>query len=155
MDEYFTAAQNGFNEATLGCPFLVADGYSGTDDVEVDIANGLILNKTYIARAIAEADASIVLTHFKGHPMGVVGGAIKNIGIGGASKRGKFVTHLTRHPKYGMNRVNFYPDKCKGRACELATECEEMCPAGAVKITDTSIEWDRDRCVGCQRHKAS
>jgi len=39
-----------------------------------------------VARAIADADALISVAHFKGHPAGGYGGALKNIGVGGASK---------------------------------------------------------------------
>jgi len=152
MDEYYTANYNGFNEATFGCPFVVADGNHGTDDVEVKIPNGAILNRTYVARAIAEADASIVVSHFKGHPMGVTGGALKNMGIGGMSKRGKYVTHLSRHPKYGPNRVGFHPEKCKGSACPKAVSCVEMCPVDTVQVTKSGIKWDIEACAGCHIH---
>jgi len=81
-----TAERNGYNSATLGCPFIYADGFMGTDDLRVDLPQGYILKEAYIAEAIAAADVLITLTHFKGHPEGVIGGAIKNLGIGAQSK---------------------------------------------------------------------
>ena len=82
LDLVETAERNGFSSATLGCPFLSADGYVGTSDYMVDIPEGYLLKEAYIAQAIAAADKTIVLTHFKGHGMGVIGGALKNLGIG-------------------------------------------------------------------------
>ena len=64
-----TAERNGYNSSTLGCPFIVADGYNGTDDMRIPMPEGYILREAYVANAIALADSMIVLTHFKGHPM--------------------------------------------------------------------------------------
>ncbi len=94
LDLLLTAERNGYTSAALGCPFIAADGYIGTSDFRVDIPEGFILKEAYVAQAIAAADVLIALTHFKGHPMGVIGGALKNLGIGGQSKRGKFNVHM-------------------------------------------------------------
>src|SRR5919109_2136365 len=89
LDLLLTAERNGFTSAALGCPFIVADGFIGTSDYRVDLPDGYILKEAYVAQAIAAADVLITLTHFKGHPLGVIGGAIKNLGIGAQSTRGK------------------------------------------------------------------
>ena len=102
LDLKMTAERNGFSSAVLGCPFICADGFIGTADYRVDIPAGYLLKEAYIAQAIAAADVLICLTHFKGHPMGVIGGAIKNLGIGCQSKRGKHNVHLGGHPKYSV-----------------------------------------------------
>ena len=86
LDLLETAARNGFTSATLGCPFICADGYIGTSDYRVDIPEGYLLKEAYVAQAIAAADVLITLSHFKGHGMGVIGGAIKNLGIGAQSE---------------------------------------------------------------------
>ena len=96
------AERNGFTSATLGAPFIAADGFNGTDDVHVDLPEGYILQEAYIAKALALADSAIVLTHFKGHPLGMVGGSIKNMGIGAQSKRGKYNVHMGGHPTYSL-----------------------------------------------------
>ena len=62
---------------TLGCPFIVGDGEYGLNEVKVPVHNGVFLKHAYMAEAIANADALIVLTHFKGHPEGVYGGSIR------------------------------------------------------------------------------
>jgi len=68
LDMVKTAARNGFTAQTLGCPFIVADGNYGLDEVEVPVKDGILLKRAYMAEAIANADSLIVLTHFKGHP---------------------------------------------------------------------------------------
>src|SRR4030042_3814513 len=99
LDELLTAERNGYNSATLGCPFIVADGFFGTDDIKVDVPEGFICKESYVAKAIALADVLITLSHFKGHPFGVIGGTIKNLGIGCQSKRGKFNIHMGGHTR--------------------------------------------------------
>ncbi len=150
LDEMLTAERNGINSTSLGCPFIVADGFIGKDDVRVDLPEGHILKEQYVARAIALADAVIVLTHFKGHPAGTIGGAIKNIGIGAASQRGKYNVHLGGHPRHGLSAAYYYPHLCLGRAgCPNWQLCEESCPYGLIHVQEHSVEIERVGCAGC------
>ena len=151
LDFMATAERNGYNSATLGCPFICADGFMGTDDYRVDLPEGYILKEAYIATAIAAADVLIALTHFKGHPMGVIGGAIKNLGIGAQSKRGKFNVHMGGHPKYGFSTCSvFHPENFKGRKGDPRWQMlEDSCPFGIIHATEDSIEWERDKCTSC------
>jgi uncharacterized Fe-S center protein len=154
LDLLITAERNGYTSAALGCPFIVADGFNGTDDVRIDLPEGYILKEAYIAKAIALADVMIVLTHFKGHPLGVIGGSIKNLGIGAQSKRGKMNVHMGGHPQYGFGAAtDFHPERCKGRSgCDRWQACETCCPYGLFHVTEHSIEWDREHCVDCLAH---
>jgi uncharacterized Fe-S center protein len=154
LDLLITAERNGYTSGTLGCPFIAADGFNGTDDVCIDLPEGYILKEAYIAKAIALADAMIVLTHFKGHPMGVIGGSVKNLGIGAQSKRGKMNVHMGGHPTYGYGvATDFHPERCKGRSgCDRWQACEGCCPYGLFHVTEHSIEWDREGCVSCMAH---
>ena len=99
-----TAERNGYTSAALGCPFICADGFMGTDDLLVELPEGYLLKEAYVAQAIAAADVLITLTHFKGHASGVFGGAIKNVGIGAQSKRGKLNVHMSGHPTVWSDR---------------------------------------------------
>jgi uncharacterized Fe-S center protein len=154
LDLLITAERNGYTSATLGCPFIVADGFNGTDDVRIDLPEGYILKEAYIAKAIALADAMIVLTHFKGHPLGVIGGSTKNLGIGAQSKRGKLNVHMGGHPEYCFGvATDFHPERCKGRSgCDRWQACESSCPYGLFHVTEHSIEWDREHCTNCLAH---
>ena len=151
LDIMVTAERNGYNSATLGCPFICADGFMGTDDYWVDLPEGYLLKEAYIAKAIAAADVLIALTHFKGHPMGVIGGAIKNLGIGAQSARGKYDPHLGGHPKYSLAAsCVFHPENFKGRKGEKDWQIlEECCPYDLIHVTEDSIEWERDKCTNC------
>ena len=152
LDLVATAERNGYNSATLGCPFICADGFLGTDDYRIDIPEGYILKEAYIAQAIASADVLITLTHFKGHGAGVFGGAMKNLGIGAQSKRGKFNVHLGGHPKYSWaNSAIFHPENCKGRKGEKDWEVlEQICPWELIHVTEDSIEIEFEKCPDCK-----
>ncbi len=62
-------------------------------DLELDIPNGSVLKKNYVGKDLAKYDSLLVLSHFKGHPMGGYGGALKQLSIGVASSRGKAWIH--------------------------------------------------------------
>ena len=61
--------------------------------MELDIPNGKKIKKNYVGKNLANYDSMLVLSHFKGHPMGGYGGAIKQLSIGVASSYGKSYIH--------------------------------------------------------------
>ena len=62
-------------------------------DLELDIPNGKVIQKNYVGKNMANYDSMLVLSHFKGHPMGGYGGALKQLSIGVASSFGKAYIH--------------------------------------------------------------
>ena len=62
-------------------------------DLEVEIPNGKVLKKDLLGKNIENYDSLLVLSHFKGHPMGGYGGALKQLSIGCASRAGKALIH--------------------------------------------------------------
>ena len=62
-------------------------------DLELPIPNGTVLKKDIVGRDIENYDSMLVLSHFKGHPMGGYGGALKQLSIGCASTAGKVWIH--------------------------------------------------------------
>ena len=62
-------------------------------DIELDIPRGKVIKKNYIGKDSAKYDSMLVLPHFKGHPMGGYGGALKQLAIGMASSYGKAYVH--------------------------------------------------------------
>lgn len=62
-------------------------------DMELAIPNGKKIKKNFVGKALAGYDSMLVLSHFKGHPMGGYGGAIKQLSIGIASSMGKAYIH--------------------------------------------------------------
>lgn len=146
MDHLETANNNGYNQGSVGCPIVIADGWLGTDDVTVDLqGRGNYLTKQFVSRAIADADALLSVAHFKGHPAGGYGGSLKNIGVGGASKRGK----MNLHGALAGDKPVIDASLCPGRKCEWWQVCEDCCPEGSVKVTDQGLTVDLDSCVYC------
>lgn len=68
-------------------------------DLELDIPNGKTIKKNYVGKHLKNYDSMIVLSHFKGHPMGGYGGALKQLSIGVASSYGKAYIHGCGVPK--------------------------------------------------------
>lgn len=62
-------------------------------DIELDIPDGAVLKKNYVGQGIKCYQSMLVLSHFKGHPMGGYGGALKQLSIGCASSKGKRYIH--------------------------------------------------------------
>lgn len=73
-------------------------------EMTIPVVGGKHLDKNYVGKTFPEYDSMLVLSHFKGHPMGGYGGALKNISIGIASSYGKKYIHgvkNTEDPKLG------------------------------------------------------
>ena len=68
-------------------------------DLELDIPDGKVIKKNYVGKNIKNYDSMLVLSHFKGHPMGGYGGALKQLSIGVASSFGKAYIHGAGEPK--------------------------------------------------------
>jgi len=62
-------------------------------DLELAIPDGKVIKKNYVGKNIVNYDSMLVLSHFKGHPMGGYGGALKQLSIGVASSYGKAYIH--------------------------------------------------------------
>jgi hypothetical protein len=130
------ALTHGFNFTTVAAPVIIADGLRGKDTVVVKV-DGEILSEVSIASAIMQSDALIGVAHFKGHELPGFGGALKNIGMGCASRPGKLKQHSNISP-----HVN--EKKCV--ACE---KCIQMCPAHAICVKNKKSIIAAEKCIGC------
>ncbi len=72
-------------------PVEILDG--SVDDLKLEIPQGKVIHENYVGGKIQNYDSMLVLSHFKGHPMGGFGGAIKQLSIGVASSYGKAYIH--------------------------------------------------------------
>ena len=72
-------------------PVEILDGVE--EDLVLSIPGGKVIKENYVGRGIEKYDSMLVLSHFKGHPMGGFGGAIKQLSIGVASSYGKAYIH--------------------------------------------------------------
>ncbi len=69
-------------------------------DLELEIPIGKVIRKNYVGKHTANYDSMLVLSHFKGHPMGGYGGALKQLSIGVASSYGKAYIHGAGVPEH-------------------------------------------------------
>ncbi len=136
INHYNTAIYNGFDYASTGCPIIIADGIRGSNGIKVPI-EGEVLKEVSIAGDILNADSLIAITHFKAHELSGFGGALKNLGMGCASREGKLIQHSTVAPK-----INH--DSCKG--CGL---CTGYCSAKAIEVLEKKASIDPEKCIGC------
>ncbi|WP_290624017.1 MULTISPECIES: DUF362 domain-containing protein [unclassified Archaeoglobus] len=128
------AEENGYTQQTVKAPILIADGLLGFDFVEVPV-NGKYIRKVCVAKAIAECDAVICVTHFKLHMQAGIGGSIKNVGVGCVAKPSKFDIHMSRFPEINEN-------------CTKCDKCVEICPTKAIE--DYKIVEEKClKCTGC------
>ncbi len=130
------ARTHGFSLENCQAPVVIADGLRGSSFVEVEIGQNHF-EKVKVASAIYDADTLVFVTHFTGHDLGGFGGALKNIGMGGASRTGKYEIHEAVVPK-------IKPGDCTG--CEV---CVKWCPAGAINIVNKKVRIDGNKCIGC------
>lgn len=133
-----TAIENGFAYAVTRAPIIIADGLTGKSEVEVEI-NQEQFRTVFIAEAIHEAEGLVALSHFKLHEMAGFGGALKNLAMGGASRKGKLAQHSNIAPVVGEK-------KCTG-----CGECVAHCASEAIHInpeTEKAVI-DPAKCVGC------
>ncbi len=140
-----TAVENGFAESVVNAPILIADGLRGNSAVQVRIDKP-IFKTVSIAREIYMTDALITVTHFKGHELSGFGGALKNLGMGCASREGKLSQHSTISPQ--VNR----------KACKGCETCLRWCAQDAISMLSlkSGVETKRGhalidpkKCMGC------
>ena len=68
-------------------------------DMELPIPGGKVIERNFVGKDLANYDSMLVLSHFKGHPMGGFGGALKQLSIGVASSYGKAYIHGAGEPE--------------------------------------------------------
>lgn len=136
VDHIRLAWAHGFTPEAVGVPVIIADGLTGGDYGDAGTASGRIA-AAKIAGAILAADALVGLSHMTGHVQTGIGGAIKNLGMGCASRAGKLDQHAVVHPRVQAG-------KC--RDCGL---CLPQCPAGAIRPGEGAVVIDGRLCTGC------
>ncbi|WP_029896513.1 DUF362 domain-containing protein [Desulfohalovibrio reitneri] len=138
VDHSLLARRHGFDPAVLGAPVHMADGLNSTNETTVSIPNGTELTEAHLAADILNAEAMAVLSHFKGHIAAGFGGALKNLAMGCATRKGKMHQHMAMGPK-------LTPENCVGCGA-----CIEVCAPGALRLdADDRITIDHELCVGC------
>ncbi|MDD5953230.1 MAG: DUF362 domain-containing protein [Oscillospiraceae bacterium] len=139
LDHLDSAYLNGFSPFSTGCHVIIADGLKGTDECLVPVEGGEYVKEAKIGRAIMDADVFISLNHFKGHEMAGFGGALKNIGMGCGSRRGKMEMHSEGKPVV------------EEELCIGCGRCSRICAQEAAIVTNGKSHIALEKCAGCGR----
>lgn len=127
----------------------ILDGEAGEETIEVEV-NMKYTKKAKLGEGLKKYDKLIALTHFKGHGMSGIGGALKNVGMGLGSRGGKLDMHSSISPIVNSvtctgcgvcvencdfdaielnKKAKIIPEKCSG--CAM---CIAVCPFGSIRI---------------------
>jgi uncharacterized Fe-S center protein len=136
VDHLMLAYEHGFTPDILNAPVIIADGLYGNSEVIVEI-NGKYYKEVGIAREIAYADAIVNLAHFTGHLVTYYGAALKNLGMGCSSRKGKLNQHSSVNP-------SVIEDKCTG--CLV---CMQWCPTNSISERNGIAFIEQSTCTGC------
>lgn len=80
-------------EDHLWTKYFNVDLLDAEEDLKLDIPNGKVIKENYVGKNIEKYNSMLVISHFKGHPMGGYGGSLKQLSIGCASTAGKCLIH--------------------------------------------------------------
>jgi uncharacterized Fe-S center protein len=130
------AERHGFTPQNCGVPVIISDGLRGSNEIEVKIP-GKLFKSVSIAADAMTANAMLVATHVTGHMASGIGGAIKNLGMGLASRKGKLRQHSSMKPRIEVA-------KCTG-----CGQCITWCPETAITMNGSVAVINEKICIGC------
>jgi len=130
------ALRQGFGFENTGMSIIMSDGLYGDEEVDVPI-DGKLYKSVKIASLVVKSQALVCVSHFTGHLIAGFGAAIKNMGMGCASRKGKMVQHSNAKPQI----IPAVCTKCK--------QCITWCPVQAISMGDDSAVINSDVCIGC------
>ncbi len=135
-DHIKLAREHGFTKSSCGAEVVIPDDTkrSNVSDVKID---GDFFKIAKVASIFLKSDSLVGLAHFKGHIMTGFGGALKNVGMGCASREGKLAQHSEIAPVVDVK-------KCTG-----CMECVKACPANAIYSEGMRVVIDSSKCIGC------
>jgi uncharacterized Fe-S center protein len=136
VDHLALANDHGFGYEAVKAPIIMVDGLLGDSEEEIEI-DGKHFKKVNVAREIARANGIVVLSHFTGHLASGFGAAIKNIGMGLSSRRGKLRQHSVMSPAINTTR------------CTACGECIKWCPQDTISLVEGKAVIHKENCIGC------
>ncbi len=136
VDHLHQAEAHGFSMGMVGAPVIISDGLLGRNEIRVKIP-GVHFSQVPIAAGVVSAGALIVVTHVTGHIATGMGGAMKNVGMGCATRKGKMAQHSDMKPAV------------KPSVCTKCGECVQWCPVQAIALEAKAARIDSAVCIGC------
>jgi len=135
IDHLLLCQEHGFTIDKVGCPVIIADGLIGVDEAKVPI-NGKHYKEIPLASAAFHSYAAIILTHVTGHVACGFGAALKNVGMGLASRAGKLNQHFQSTPLV------------KASICTACGNCARWCPRDAITVKKAAVINEK-LCIAC------
>ncbi len=135
-DHRAIAIEHGFSDELTNAKLVIPNDRDKSNTAEVSI-NQKFIKTAKVCNLFRQADCLVGIAHFKGHIMTGFGGALKNIGMGCASREGKLAQHSDVSPMVHL-------DNCVGCGA-----CEKVCPVKAIVIIEKKSHIDPEKCIGC------
>jgi len=135
-DHLALAHEHGFTKEAVGVDVFIPDDTKKEEKIEIPI-NQKHIKTAKIARFYRDRDVLVAISHFKGHILTGFGGALKNIGMGCATREGKLAQHCDVSPMV-------YQDRCIGCGA-----CVEVCPVDAITLVNQKAAIRGEICIGC------
>ena len=136
VDHIRLAWSHGFRPDVIDAPVIIADGLIGRDMQESPGRHGRVASPK-IGSAFLNSDALVCLTHVTGHVQTGLAAALKNLGMGCASRAGKLDQHSVAHPRV------------TAKACRNCGLCFDYCAAEAIVQAEGHVLIDDKKCTGC------
>jgi hypothetical protein len=135
-DHLKIAYEHGFTSEATGAQVIIPDDSQeeNISSIKIDQKN---IQEAKVARIFTQADGIVAISHFKGHIMTGFGGALKNVGMGCATRQGKLAQHCNATPFV-------HTEKCIG-----CGQCQIICPVKAIKLVNKKSVVDAAKCIGC------
>lgn len=131
------AREHGFTDEAVGGTVEIPDETDPALSTEVALDGGRYFTTVKLVSRYVQSDFLVGLAHFKGHLVAGFGGAIKNIGMGCATREGKLAQHATVSPYIIMKN------------CVGCGACCSVCPQDAITLIGGKAVLDAKRCIGC------
>jgi uncharacterized Fe-S center protein len=136
IEHLHLAWDHGFTPENVGVPVIIADGLKGGDEGEVEV-NLKRVKTAKIGSVFLNSDALVCLSHFTGHGLSGFGAALKNLGMGCASRAGKLDQHSEVHPWINP------------KYCTDCGVCFDHCPSEAIVHKEDKAFIIEEKCIGC------
>jgi uncharacterized Fe-S center protein len=136
VDHILLAYEHGFTFENTGAPIIMSDGLLGNYEREIEI-NGDHYERVAIAGDSTASNRMIVCSHATGHLVAGVGAALKNLGMGLTSRKGKLEQHSGVSPSIDSS------------SCIMCGACFKWCPEDAIEVIDGKASIIKEACIGC------